>query len=236
MEKRGTRVLLKTTVTEVGRVEVRLSSGERVPTCTTIWCAGIAPPPALEHLGLPRDDRGYLRCEPEQRVHGFDDVWAIGDCAAQQVGGRALPATAQRAVRDGAHLAKNLRRVLTGETPVPFRFDEAGAFAALGCRTAVAKIFGFRLSGFAAWFLWRTVYLFKMPGWSRRLRVAADWTTGLLFPREHVQLGLHGFRQDHILDAVRADPALTRSSPDAPHDGSGGTPDPPALTARERRP
>ena len=52
-------------------------------------------------------------------------------------------------------------------------------------------MFGLKLSGFPAWFLWRSVYLFKMPGWGRRLRVALDWALGLLFPRQIVQLGIH---------------------------------------------
>ncbi|MCA9726136.1 MAG: NAD(P)/FAD-dependent oxidoreductase [Candidatus Eisenbacteria bacterium] len=210
MEKRGTTVLLGTTATEVARTGVTLSTGERLSACTTIWCAGIAPPPVLPNLGLPLERHGYLHCDPDQRVHGFEDVWAIGDCAAHEVAGKALPATAQRAVRDGAHVAKNLHRVLTGKPPEPFRFDDAGSLAALGCRTAVAKVFGIRLSGFAAWFLWRTVYLFKMPGWSRRLRIAMDWTTGLLFPREHVQLGLHGHRADTLLDDLSEKPPTDR--------------------------
>jgi NADH dehydrogenase len=55
----------------------------------------------------------------------------------------------------------------------------------------VAKLFGVKLSGFAAWFLWRTVYLMKMPGIARKVRVALDWTLELAFPRDFVQLGVH---------------------------------------------
>ena len=61
---------------------------------------------------------------------------------------------------------------------------------ALGCRTGVAKIGPIKLAGFAAWFLWRTVYLMKMPGWGRRLRVALEWTIDLVFGRDDVQFGL----------------------------------------------
>jgi NADH dehydrogenase len=66
--------------------------------------------------------------------------------------------------------------------------------AALGCRTGVAKVFGVKLSGFPAWFLWRTVYLMKMPGWARKMRVAIDWTLDLFFTKDEVQLGLAGRR------------------------------------------
>jgi hypothetical protein len=79
-----------------------------------------------------------------------------------------------------------------------------GSLAALGCRTAVAKLFGVKLSGFAAWFLWRSIYLFKMPGWSRRLRIAIDWTLDLLFRRDYVQLGLHRPGRETAPDAAAA--------------------------------
>ena len=119
-------------------------------------------------------------------------MWAIGDCAVNpDPEGKPYPATAQYAVGQGKHLARNLVRVLQNEPTIPCKISFQGALAALGCRTAVAKIFGIKLSGFIAWFLWRTVYLFKMPGISRRIRVALDWTMGLLFKRDYVQLGVH---------------------------------------------
>jgi NADH dehydrogenase len=97
-------------------------------------------------------------------------------------------------VRQGAHLARNLLRAAAGKDPVPFVYNSHGSLAALGCRTGVAKVFGIKLSGFAAWFLWRTVYLLKMPGLARKVRLALDWTLDLVFRRDFVQLGVHRTR------------------------------------------
>ena len=192
LRKCGMRVELETSVAEIAPRSVLLSTGECLPTRTVIWCAGVAPNPLASHLGLPCDHRGALRCETDLRVQGFDTVWAIGDCAANpSPHGGAYPDTAQHAVRQGAHLARNIERWVLGKPALPCRIRSLGALAALGCRTAVAKVMGVHLSGFPAWFLWRTVYLLKMPGWSRRLRVTLDWTMGLLFARTIVQLGLH---------------------------------------------
>jgi len=58
----------------------------------------------------------------------------------------------------------------------------------LGHRSAVAEVFGLKISGFLAWWLWRTVYLMKLPGLDRKLRVATDWTLDLLLPPDIVQL------------------------------------------------
>jgi NADH dehydrogenase len=171
---------------------VVLDTGERVAAHTIIWCAGIAPSPLIGTLGLPTDERGYILCDPDLRVRGFENVWAIGDCAVNPgTDGRPYPATAQHAVRQGIHLARNLACTLKGRPATPCVLKNFGALAAIGCRTAVAKILGVKLSGFPAWFLWRTVYLLKMPLWSRRLRIALDWTMDLLFARDYVELGVH---------------------------------------------
>jgi NADH dehydrogenase len=53
--------------------------------------------------------------------------------------------------------------------------------ASLGHTRAVALVFGIRLTGFPAWWLRRTYYLFQMPRWDRRLRIVLDWTVALFF-------------------------------------------------------
>jgi len=53
--------------------------------------------------------------------------------------------------------------------------------ASLGHSRAVAQVMGIRLRGFLAWWLRRTYYLFQMPRWDRRLRIALDWTVALFF-------------------------------------------------------
>ncbi len=192
LEGRAMDVRLRTSVTEIHPNHVVLQDGEILPTRTVIWCAGIAPNPLLKALGLPCDSRGYIECERDLRVQGVDSVWAIGDCAVNRgPDGSPYPATAQHAVRQGIHLAGNLARALKGVPLEPCDIISQGSLAALGCRTGVAKVFGIQLAGFPAWFLWRTVYLLKMPHWSRKIRVALDWTIDLLFAKDYVQLGVH---------------------------------------------
>jgi NADH dehydrogenase len=192
MERRGMSVRLRTSVSEIREREVVLDNGEVLPALTVIWCAGIAPNPLIAKLGLPVDRLGYIVCDRELRAQGHSDVWAIGDCAiCLDRDGKPTAATAQRAVQQGEHLGRSLARVLQGEPAPVFVYAPVGALAALGCRTGVARLFGVKLSGFWAWALWRTVYLLKMPGWSRRARIALDWSIDLVFRREYVQLGVH---------------------------------------------
>jgi hypothetical protein len=44
-----------------------------------------------------------------------------------------------------------------------------------------------RFSGLLAWLMWRGVYLSKLPGLERKVRVLIDWVIELFFPRDIVQ-------------------------------------------------
>jgi NADH dehydrogenase len=197
LRRRGMRVELQTSVSLIDERSVQLSDGREVSTETVIWCAGIAPNPLVAASGLPTDAQGYLLCDRDLRVEGQDTIWAIGDSAVNtDADGRPYPATAQHATRQGAHLAKNLVQVLRGQPALDCDLSNLGSIAALGCRTGVAKLFGIKLSGFPAWFLFRTVYLLKMPGLARKVRVALDWTIDLVFAKDTVQLGLSRARNE----------------------------------------
>jgi len=197
LRKRRIDLRLGATVREVAERRVVLDDGAVLDAESVIWCAGIAPNPVTGALDLPTDERGWILCESDLRVRGRDHEWAIGDVAVNPgPDGIPYPATAQAAVRQGRAVADNLVRVLRGRDPEPCVFRQRGVLVALGCRTGVARIGRLKLAGFPAWFLWRTVYLMKMPGWGRRLRVALEWTIDLFFGRDDVQLGILGTRHD----------------------------------------
>jgi NADH dehydrogenase len=69
----------------------------------------------------------------------------------------------------------------------PFHFEALGLLCVVGYQTACAEIKGWRFSGFLAWLLWRGIYLSKLPGVERKLRVLSDWILELFFPRDIVQ-------------------------------------------------
>jgi NADH dehydrogenase len=111
----------------------------------------------------------------------------VGDCAFVpdiRNPGKSHPPTAQHAIREGKVVAQNIAAALVGRPLKPFSFKTIGLLASIGRRTGVARIFGFNFSGFFAWWLWRTVYLSKLPGLDKKIRVAFDWTLDLLFPKD----------------------------------------------------
>ena len=130
------------------------------------------------------------------RSRSHPQVWALGDCAAiPGPDGRPYPALAQHAIREARHLAENIRAVIDGRVPSSFMFRSLGTMASLGHTRAVARAFGVRLTGFPAWWLRRTYYLFQMPRWDRRLRIVLDWTVALFFRPDITRVDLRVERE-----------------------------------------
>ena len=168
-------------------------------------------------VDLPRNKRGQVIVNEFLEVPNYPGIWALGDCAEipNARTGRSQPPTAQHAVRQGKIVARNIRAALGGGQKTAFAFTPIGVLASLGRRSAVAEICGFKFSGFVAWWLWRTIYLFKLPGLERKMRVAGDWTLDLFFPRDVVLLKLFITSPDHEapLDAPEALSAVAAPSP-----------------------
>jgi NADH dehydrogenase len=190
LERRGVEVLLGDGVAAADENGLTLQSGRRIETETIVWSAGVKPSPTVAALALPTTKRGALVTERNMQVRGFQNVWALGDCASIPDGsGGAYPMTAQHAIREGPALADNILATLRGTPTKPFRYRSLGMMAALGARKAVAQLPGdIVITGFIAWFFWRTYYLLRLPGLDRKLRVAFDWTLELLFPRDTAEL------------------------------------------------
>ncbi len=160
-----------------------------IPTETLVWAAGAAPSPLLKELAVERDKRGAVLVENTLAVRGHTGLWALGDCAIvpDAKTGKSCPPTAQFAIREARTLAHNLRASIAGEPLQPFHFDSLGTLCVVGHHTACAEIKGYRFSGFFAWFLWRSLYLIKLPGLERKVGVVGDWTIELFFPRDILQ-------------------------------------------------
>jgi len=155
-----------------------------------VWTAGTTPHPLLSMLPCERSN-GRLCVNEFLELKGRDNVWALGDCALVpdvRNAGRYHPPTAQHAIRQGAVVAHNLECAVRGRGgKVWFDFRTIGQLASIGRRTGVAKIYGFKFSGFVAWWMWRTIYLSKLPRFEKKLRVALDWTLDLFFHKDLVQ-------------------------------------------------
>jgi NADH dehydrogenase len=200
---RGIDVRLGARVARCTEQGVELAGGEFLPARTLVWTAGTAPNPLVESLSLEKE-RGRIRVGGDLECPGSPGVWALGDCAAIPDGaGGYHPPTAQHAIREARTLGANIAATIVGGPRRAFRFGGLGQLAAIGRRTGVAKVAGLRFSGFPAWWLWRTVYLMKLPRLEKKLRVMIDWTLDLLFSKDLV-------RVETGVDRFAAEPSTAR--------------------------
>jgi len=207
LESRGMEIWLETQVTALrdGRLETR--DGRTLETATVIWTAGVRPSPLIEAIAADLT-RGRVEKQPPDvppavkrdgrlpvnrflQVEGFESLWAIGDSALiPDPGGGFQPPTAQHAVRQGRLAARNIAAALQGRPLEPHGYKGIGLLATLGRYRGVGQVFGVKLTGFPAWFAWRSYYLWTLPRWDRRLRVATDWTLDLFLAPDIVELNL----------------------------------------------
>ena len=185
---RGVQFLMNTAVKSVSNDEVNLNDGTSLKTNMLVWTAGVSPNPLLDMLDCSKE-RGRLVTNEFLEVTDYPGVWALGDCAAvpDPTTGKSCPPTAQHAIRQGKVVAENIFAAISGGRRRRFEFKTIGALASIGKRTGVARIMGVNFSGFIAWWLWRTIYLSKLPRFEKKVRVALDWFLDLLFSKDLVQ-------------------------------------------------
>jgi NADH:quinone reductase (non-electrogenic) len=215
LAKRGVEIVTRAKVSAITDGIVELTNGETISANTIIWSAGTAPNPLLATLPVPKRN-GRIVVDPYLGVEGWPGLWAVGDCAlvSNPSTGGFYPPTAQHALRQGNLVARNVAATLYGGRKKAFRYRTLGQLAAIGRRTGVANVLGVNFSGFFAWWLWRTIYLSKLPRLEKKVRVALDWTLDLCFAKDFacVTTRPSGSRRAPSAVDVLAQPASNRAS------------------------
>jgi NADH:ubiquinone reductase (H+-translocating) len=196
LEERGIEVLAHSRVISYDGTVIELADGKKIMARTLIWTAGTMPNPLISTLPCAVE-RGRVKVTAELAVPDWPGVWALGDCALvpDLSTGKLCPPTAQHALRQGKVVAQNLTAYADGGEFRKFKFKTIGQLATIGHRAGVANIFGINISGFLAWWMWRTIYLSKLPRLEKKIRVALDWTLDLLFSKDLCQF--IDVRQEH---------------------------------------
>ena len=189
LSERNVEIIKGPRVAEYDGSVVKLSDGRSIPATTLIWTAGVKPSVVIESLGCKKE-RGRLLVNKYLAVPEITGLWAAGDCAAvpSSKQGEFWPPTAQHGLREAVRAAKNIEAAILGGRMKPFVYTTLGQLATIGRRTGVAMVFGFKFSGFIAWWMWRSIYLAKLPGLGKKLRVMTDWTLDLFFGKDIEQM------------------------------------------------
>ena len=189
MRERKVEVIKGARVASYDGWVVTLNNGMSLPSATLIWTAGTKPSAVVAALPFAKE-KGRIVTDEYLQIRGFPGLWSAGDCAAvpEFQAGRFYPPTAQHGMREAIVAAKNIERTVLGRPLKPFRYRTMGMLASIGHHTGVVSMFGFKFSGFIAWWMWRSVYLAKLPRLAKKLRVVLAWTVDLLFGRDIEQM------------------------------------------------
>jgi NADH:ubiquinone reductase (H+-translocating) len=190
LRRRGVEVRTGQSVSEAMDDSVHLSTGEKVPTRSLIWCVGVRADPLVDGIDL-ETNHGRLVVDEFMAVPGAKHIYACGDCAAVPDltrPGQVCGMTAQHAERQGRLVARNVAASLGHGSATPYKHHDLGFLVDLGGTAAAANPLNIPLSGPAANAVTRAYHLYSMSG--NQVRVLADWALNAVTPAELTSLGV----------------------------------------------
>lgn len=177
LKKFDVKVMLNTLVKDYDGKVAHLSNGESIPTHTLIWAAGVQGN-APSGLSPSSVERGRILVDVFSKVKDSENIYAIGDIAAMKSDDypKGHPMVAPVAIQQGQNLADNLKRIVKGQEPRPFKYNDQGSMATVGRNKAVVDMSGgVKVGGFMAWMIWMFVHLISIIGFRNRLIVFSNW-------------------------------------------------------------
>lgn len=184
MEQAGVKIHLNAYASRATPDGIALKDGRILSGATTVCTIGTSVLPIVDRLNVQKK-YNRIAAQSDMTVPGYKNAWAIGDCAAivNALDNQLCPTVAQFAERQGVQVADNILRSIEGKPTKPFSFKMQGQLCSIGGRNAIAEISGLHISGFIGWFIWRGVYLMKLPSISQKIKVGLEWGCDLIFPR-----------------------------------------------------
>lgn len=158
-------------------VELKIDDGTVILTRNVLWAAGVKGevPEGMPLTAITKGNR--IQTDEINRVNGYSNIFAIGDVAAmitpETPNGH--PGVAPAAIQQGNWLAKNLVRIINGETALPFKYKDKGSLATIGRNKAVADLGWLHLQGFWAWILWGVVHIMSLAGFTNKGTIFFSW-------------------------------------------------------------
>jgi NADH:quinone reductase (non-electrogenic) len=175
LEKLGVEVRLGQGVDQIDADGV-VVAGERIPSKTVIWTAGVAPSPAGKWLNVETDHAGRVRIQPDLTVPGHPEIFVVGDASSLDYSGKPLSGVAQVALQGGRHAGITIHhRVMGKSAPGPFRYFDKGTMAVVGLGYAVLESGKIRMKGHVAWMAWMAVHILSLAQPGLRVSVFLQW-------------------------------------------------------------
>jgi len=174
----GVEVITGVAVTDCDADGVTISDERRIESYCVLWAAGVKASPAASWLGIEADRAGRIKVDEHLRVPGFRSIFAVGDIAAANSGGKPVPGLAPAAKQMGRYVGLSIAgEILHDSTKQsPFIYHHQGDLATIGRKSAVVSLHRVRLKGFLGWLFWGVAHIYFLIGVRNRAVVAVNWT------------------------------------------------------------
>jgi NADH dehydrogenase len=189
LEGKNVEIMLNARLVDYNGRSLRLADGTEIETHTLIWTAGVRAAELTDQLGVRQAAAGRVWVEPTLQLPGHPEVFIVGDAAyVEDEKGQPLPMLATVAQQQAGAAARNIKNILQGKQPLPFRYRDPGLLATIGRNAAVARIWGMSFSGFVAWVIWVVLHIYRLIGFRNRLVVLINWAWDYFFYDNQVRL------------------------------------------------
>jgi len=189
LESKGVEIFLNTKLTDYNGRRITVADGSQLDAYTLIWTAGVRSAELTDRLGVQQAASRRVRVEPTLQLPQHPEVFVIGDSAYLEDGqGQPLPMLATVAQQQAITAARNIRKILKGETPELFQYKDPGLLATIGRNAAVARIWGLSFSGLIAWLIWVVLHIYRLIGFRNRLVVLINWAWDYFFYDNQIRL------------------------------------------------
>jgi NADH dehydrogenase len=173
--KLGVKVMIGVKVETVDEQGV-IAGGNRIPSATVLWTAGVAASPIPKMLGTKTDRAGRALVNPFLKVVDTPGVFVVGDAASVMQNEHPVPGVAQAAIQEGRYVGRLIASELKGQgVKRPFRYFDKGNMAVVGKNYAVLERGRLYTGGFLTYVIWAFVHILSLPQLQNRLRVQHQW-------------------------------------------------------------
>lgn len=154
-----------------------LKDGNSIKTKTVIWAAGVT---ANTFEGLPENYftiGNRIKVNRINKIIDAENIFAIGDIAYMETPQypKGHPQLANVAINQANTLAKNLKKIIKGDSTTEFEYKDLGSMATIGKNKAVVDFSFIKFNGYFAWLIWMFLHLMLILSVRNKLIIFINW-------------------------------------------------------------
>ena len=151
-----------------------IAAGQRIPSATVLWTAGVSASPVVKMLGTKTDRAGRAFVGAFMEIPEAPNVFVAGD-ASRYRGWSPRARSGAGRHQQGIRRTFIANRVRGRKDGRPFRYRNKGNMAVVGKNFAILEAGHVRSSGFVTWLVWAALHVLALPQLQNRFRVQTQW-------------------------------------------------------------